>query len=326
MTSTGTGFDLLFLPGVLPFSGVVTGNSGTNGTDIIVNGVALTNSGNNNGWAPIGVPQEWASSYTALQGWTSSSTAKNDPYDSMSARVVAVKRRIGYQGDLVHNAGWINVTPCPLGFATQKAYSNVGAAATSTGQIALYGVDHTQANEGFFVATTPMTLLDYSATPNNPAGNIFTKDTVRVRVETGCEIISKQTGDIHGLVPVPDAGTLLVANASGISASGGSNYTPINIDMVAGGSKPSAAWIIDPTWVGEFVQVTGVTPSSPSATPPVNVSFVIETAICVEYAVAATSLMAPMARGAVKTNMAEVNRVHDLIQSLPVAIPGRQLC
>jgi hypothetical protein len=309
---TGNGFTVQFLPGILPFTGLITGNSAAGAPDIFVNGAPFINPfpGAAINMAPIGVVTEWASSVAGQQYWTAGSAPGQDPYRSAAARVLSVKRKLIYTGTLTGNAGFINVSPSPYDVSKNIAYvtstASTGAAANT---IALVRTDLTQTTTGGSLLQTPMALVDIEI----PVVPLFNKDTVAYRVEVGCEITSKQNGSIHQMVPVPDMGAMLVANVSGIAPNAGVTYNTMVCDLNAGGSSPMAAWVIDNSWQGELMNVTGVTSGA---------TFRIETAVCVEYSVQSGSPMAPMGMKPVAPRLKAVERAHALVNAKPVAVPG----
>lgn len=314
--ATCTGFTIITLPGFLPFTAVLTAQNSGAGR-VTVNGLALSASGSlSSALAPIGVVTEWASSPAAQQQWTPSNVAKNDPYDSMSARVISVKRRLRYTGTLTQNSGWVSVTPNKVATAKQFALVNTTTVPAPAGGLAVQTFDRTLAATGALPVGTTVLLADFSATSTSNSSIAYTKDTVNYRVETGVEIVSKQMGEIHQFFPMPDAAMALVCNVSGIQGAAGVTYSPWNVDMNAAGAFPMGVWLNDDTWVGELINVNGLTQAT---------SFVLETAYCVEYIPSSTSLMAPMTRRAQPARLGAITAAQNAVNRLPVAIPGNAM-
>jgi len=313
---TGAGFTIQTFPGMLPFTGIITGNGSAGTHDISVNSVSYLNAAttptNPQSWAPLGILTEWASNYAGLQNWTPSSTPRNDPYTSARARVLAVKRRLIYTGTLTNNAGFVTVTPSPYCLSTQQGRVSSTSTSAVANEIGFALKDYAQTTTTGALLDTPFYTLDVES-GTNP---LFNKDTVMYRVEQGVEILSKQSGSIHQFVPIPDSSYYVVANASTIPATGGSIYAPVNCDMVLNGTSQSGVVINDDTWCGELINVTGVTAGA---------TFRLETILCVEYELQSASALAPMAMKPPAPRPAAVAQAQAMVNRLPVAVPGGQV-
>lgn len=289
------GFKIWTFPGCLPVTAGITGL--TNGVnDLTIDGVQYTTGPGNAYFYPIGVPSEWQNSITRGPGG-----AGDDPFNSVKARIVAVKRRLIYTGSTFNNQGYIQVTPLPTGIASGTAIT------TATNTVSIRdpaGANASQASVGTAILNVDMNQV-----------SVYTKESVTCRIEQGVEIISKQSGELHQLVPSWDNFPAIVVNSITAGAVGNNNLFCYTLP----GATPTGnfTWLIaDPTWVGEEITVSGATANAP---------FRLETALCVEYQLASNSPMVSMAKTNSDYRPSAIVRAHQMAQNLPVATPGASL-
>lgn len=308
---TGAGFAILTLPGTLPFTALANGLGATAANDFNVDGKVFNNSISIVGDAfPLGVPTAWSSSYGGQAVWTPSSSAINDPYLSQRARVTSVSRKLRYTGTVVNDAGQINVTPCPLSLSVNQVTTNNAGVAPAAGTV---GTRYSKLGTAATYTDSGITIKALDVAVN--LSNNYARDTVVSRVDQGVRIISKQTGDIHDFVPVPDSTYLVTGNNSLVPNPGtGSQLSHIATDASGNATaSPMGVSFWDPSWIGEVITVTG---PSPGAT------FVFETAMCVEYMVGSSSSYAPFTQTRSPLRVAAIEAAQTLTSRLPIAIPG----
>lgn len=311
----GQNFSVLFLPGLLPFSGLVGSGATAGQSNITVNGIPHTsNGGLQSALYPIGIPNEWANTYAQLQVWSSGPSPRNDPYDSMRGRVISVGRRISFRGNITNDQGWVNVAPFPFASKKTPVYANSDNP-TIASQLGVRGFNPALIAGQYFNITTPMRLVDFSAATNTLSGQLYNKQTQMFRLDRSFDIVSKQQGDVHDYYPIPDMGDLLIANQSGIASNGAPvSYTPWNCDPVgvAGNAFPAAVWLFDESWTGEILTFNQVLP---------NTLITIESVLCIEYQVATSSSFAPLAREGPKPQPMLVSSVNEMVNKSDVAKP-----
>jgi hypothetical protein len=311
--NTASGFTIQTLPGMLPYSAMITGNGAALANDINVNGLAFNNpavgGGFDGNWYPVGVATEWAATPTLLEDWAIEPTPRNDPYTSSRARIISVARRLIFTGNITQCSGFINVVPSPYSVNPDKCYVTNATPVAVANTIAMIRTDRLQAVASNTALQVPLGMLDIELTTVPP----YNRETVTNRVELGARIVSKQTGDVHDYVPVGDNGMYLIANRSGVPAAGGELYRPIVVDQVAGGGLAPGVWIFDPSWSGELINVFGVTAGA---------TFRLETAICVEYEPATNSPFVPLSQKPAPLAQRSVDSAQRSVNNLPVALPG----
>jgi hypothetical protein len=290
VTSSG-GFKIWTFPGCLPCTAAATGIAGAT-NDLTIDGYPYVTGTGNFNFYPIGIPPEW-NNVVRQPG-----SSGDDPFFSSKARVVAVKRRLIYIGSTFNNQGLIQVTPLAAGFGMSTGFTS----GTVTGTI----------RDGAATANPTISTGVQIINVDLNQQSLFTKDSVTCRIEQGIEIVSKQGGDIHSLVPSWDNYPMVVVNQTSSGTTG-----VVNLFTYTGtGSTPSgqSTWgIVDPTWIGEEIVVSGAAAGS---------AFRFETAICVEYQLASNSPMISMSKRKSDLRPNAVATAHNMAQAMPVAKPG----
>lgn len=306
---TANGFTIQTLPGMLPFSAIITGNTPA-AIDVNINGFNYTSTSSiNHSWYPIGVPTEWTN-VAALRGWSPTATPLNDPYASTRARVLAVKRRLMYTGSLSTNSGIINVAPSSYRTGSMSAQTTSATNPAAANTISIQNLDRALA----LGIVTPLNFKFKSVDMSLSTLPVVKRDTVAYRVEMGAEIVSKQLGDIHEFCDTPDTGFALVCNAALNPALAGTTLNPLVVDPdTAANAAGAGVWVDDQTWVGEIINVSGIAAGA---------TFRFETAMCVEYEIPSTGAFAPLATKAPKPRPAVVQQAQAIVNAMPVALPG----
>jgi len=322
--TTANGCKILTFPGCLPFTAIITGRGAAGTSDMVVNGVTYTNPVNippgPTGWFPIGVPNEWATTYLLLASWGASTSTKNDPYNSAKARVTSYQRVIRFTGNVTNDEGDVTVTPNSLGWGRDTLFADSGVglvAGTNTigsydnaGLLSPYK-DPSTASTGN--TKIPIRSLDIGTALASLSGVSFNKDSVSNRLDVPLVLHGKQVGVDHNFYPLGDSGDLVIGNLAGPVPTAGRLLAPVNIDPRPGQASAAAFWLIDESWQGELIEISNVSDAGCTMT--------IETALCVEYELLATSNLAPAAMHAIKARPSVIQKVHDQVNSLPVAIP-----
>lgn len=301
------GFMIRAFP-ILPYTAAITGLGSAAANSITVNGIALGNSNTyGEGLFPIGIPTEWPNGYNVGGN-------KDDPYFAATARLVSKTHRLIYTSPAVLASGIIAITPEKVGFQVYGVTTSVAnpAAANTTSMIIKKPTDQTVS----YIAPADTQILNCDCSVSNGLAQVYTRDTVTMRVENGAYIVSKHSGETFKIVPLVDQ--LYGLNASGgrvSSAPAGStmtNYFTADSTLTTGGG---VQWF-DDDWESFNIIVTGITAGT---------TFRFETALCFEYGMTATSAFAPLAKRISDKDLATVVAVDKHINGIPVANPGTAL-
>jgi len=311
--NTSSGFTIQTFPGMLPYTAAIVGNGAAGVNDFTVNTIGgsynfINPVATGTNWFPLGNVNEWLQGNPVKYASNSGGVPnQNDPYVSSDMRVLSVKRYLQYSGNLTSDQGWISVSPSP--FRLSKNFNEIDALSAGNGLV--NGVA-TAFNSNTSLSI-PVGVPYYSLDLENPTTTVFNKDTVQHRMDVALSIVSKQKGDIHDFAGVPDTGFLVCPNASLVSNTGAP--TVVYPNWCSFNSTPAVplVWAIAESWIGELINVTGVS---------VGASMKFLTAICVEYVPQSNSPMAPLAVKPAPANVGLVDRVNDMVNAMPVAVPS----
>lgn len=314
-TVSTAGFMIVTLP-TLPTTAAVTGLGAPGASDITVNGLAVGTGqigaagSPSYGWYPCGIPNEWL--INAYPG----NNVVEDPYQSASARLVSIKRRLFYMSQPLNATGVVSVTPMKVGI-TGGSLTNDTTSPVTPGKMILT-VSKADNSAGLSVASvgTKILEMDLGVSPT-----VFTKDTLTTRVENAVEIPGKHYGEVFRILPTMDTPSGLAANfrmtADATLGSNIINFFTAKLNSGAGTSAyPTGVLWYDDDWECQQLVVTGM---------PAGSTFRWETTFCMEYSLQATSPFAPLAHRESVDAPETVRKVDKVINKLPVAFIGNTL-
>jgi hypothetical protein len=298
---TGATFFIQTLP-MLPVTAVISSISAAGTHDLNINNVNFLSSGNTNwGNYPIGV----VTPYRALT--LTPGIAVDDPYQSVSARMVSIGYKLTYTGQSATCSGTVTVTPNNVGFTL------AGSLTASTGNIAspsaVSGNLANSAQTATVAAPLGSPILTIDLTNVVTA---YTKDSVIFRPEEGVLILPRHRTKDFKIVSTSDIPYFLAANQSVGGTVAGTVLQNFYTTYGVGAALAQNAIWYDQDWSAVQIVIAGVQPLS---------TFRLETVVCTEYVLPSSSPFAPLALKSSPDNPASIKAVNKMMSSMAIASP-----
>jgi len=301
---TNNGFVIQTLPTLPAVASIIGGGAaGLNDINVQFNGGPSTVYKNPTsiyqGLLPLSVPLAYRNS-NFLQG-----TALDDPYASVSARLVAVGYKLTYTGQSATCSGTVTVTPnnvafTPAGISTSNLFPS-GANGVSISKFDF--------NQGLASTSNPNTvLLSLDTTGTLTAYN---KDSIVLRPEQGVFLLPRHRTRDFKINPTSDNVYGLTANTA--TAASGAGTTLVSYFCQPKNNNNTDVIWFDNDWTAYQITVSGIQAGS---------TFRWETAYCVEYVLPGASVFAPLTIKESPKDEAAISRVTAMLAKKPAASPA----
>jgi hypothetical protein len=300
----GSGFFIQTIP-TLPFSALCQGYAA--GDILNINGVTHTANASGIQGSRIGMwPLSWSSKWnTNYNNLAIPGQQVTDPYASTTARLVAVQYKLTYIGQPVDCAGIIVTVPNPVSIT--DAGMVVRPNPSGTGGLLFQCVSPNQAVNADCFQGTKILNTEFSSDLSQ-----LTKDSRVTRQEYGTVVTPNHVTDTFRMLPTSTTG-YGICNTPQLNAG---SVTTKTISALQSGiaTAESAAGVVvwwDDDWSAYQIRVNGQGEGA---------AYMWETAYCFEYAVAATSVVAPFSIKQSPNNPQAIKTATAIINSTPAGV------
>lgn len=275
VANAASNFDILILP-TLPYQAIMRTPTPVNVSIDGSFGVA----GAANAWIPINIPPEYL---TLARIDPSNFAIGQNPYESMSARIVTVGFKLTYIGKPIDASGTLLASSCPVTFGNPD--ERVVATINGVTYNFAGAVNYTNVNARFIEPSI-----------NNSPVN----ESVFTRVDLGCKGVLKTLQPVSTIKQwIPDKVLLVDATTN----------TPLVNRIASGGLNTEGAMsFYDERFQPILISATGL---------GVGTSVLLEVITCMEYFPEPSSTFARLAKSNTKTNDRTIKAVEQVLGSCP---------